>query len=251
MMHKHDRNSEAGIPPGPELMAGMGKLLSEAVQAGVLTSGEGLGSSSRRTRLTFAEGKCSVTDGPFSGSNELIAGLFMLKVKSKDEAIEWSKRLAQVVGAAEIEVSPVNEPWDLGMGSKPENAPMRFLVLPKATARSESDAPPSPALIAEMAKLTEDMVRAGVLILAEGLEPSSKGTRLKFSGSKRTVMDGPFIESKELIGGFSIFQVKSKEEAMEWAFRFVNVFREANVTDDIEIDIRAVLETPQSGFTTA
>ena len=84
-----------------------------------------------------------------------------------------------------------------------------------------------------------------------GLEPSSRGARLKFSASKRTLMDGPFIESKELIGGFTILELKSMEEAIQWATDFVDVFRKAGVVDDIEIDIRAAVETPESGFATA
>jgi hypothetical protein len=101
---------------------------------------------------------------------------------------------------------------------------MRFLMMLKASQDSESGAPPKREVMAEMGRLMEDMAKAGVLLAAEGLQPSAKGKRVRFSGGKVTaVRDGPFIESKELVGGFCMIDVKSWDEALEWTRRFAKV----------------------------
>jgi hypothetical protein len=114
---------------------------------------------------------------------------------------------------------------------------MRFMVLVKATQSSEAGVLPDEKLLTEMGKYNEELVKAGVLLAAEGLQPSSKGARVKFSGSNRTVIDGPFAETKELIAGFWLIQVKSKEEAIEWVKRCPNPFE-----GESEIEIRQVFE---------
>jgi hypothetical protein len=100
---------------------------------------------------------------------------------------------------------------------------MRFMVMAMATKESEAGVLPKPEAFAAMQKYNEELVKAGILLAAEGLAASSKGARVKFSGDKRTVIDGPFTETKELIAGFSIIQVKSREEAIEWVKRAPNV----------------------------
>jgi hypothetical protein len=114
---------------------------------------------------------------------------------------------------------------------------MRFMVMVKATKDSEAGGPPSQEMMAEMMKFNEELVKAGVMLAAEGLQPSSKGARVKFSGDKRTVTDGPFAESKELVAGFWLWQVKSMEEAIEWVKRCPNP-----MPGDSEIEIRQVYE---------
>lgn len=96
---------------------------------------------------------------------------------------------------------------------------MRFMVMIKATKESEAGVLPSTELLNEMGKFNEELVKAGVMLAGEGLQPSSKGARVRFSGNERTVVDGPFAETKELIAGFWLWQVKSKEEAIEWLKR--------------------------------
>jgi hypothetical protein len=96
---------------------------------------------------------------------------------------------------------------------------MRFMMIVKASQDSEAGVMPSEKLLGEMAKYNEQLVKAGVMLDGSGLKPSSKGARIKYSGSKRTVVDGPFAETKELVAGFWVIQVKSKEEAIEWAKR--------------------------------
>ena len=114
---------------------------------------------------------------------------------------------------------------------------MRFMVIVKANQKSETGAMPDEKIIAEMGKFNEELAKAGVLLAAEGLHASSKGARVMYSGKKRTVIDGPFAETKELIAGFWMWQVKSKEEAIEWAMRCPNPHEE-----DCEIEIRQVAE---------
>jgi hypothetical protein len=96
---------------------------------------------------------------------------------------------------------------------------MRFMMIVKASKESEAGEMPSEKVLADMAKYNEELVKAGVMLDGTGLKPSSQGARIKYSGSKRTVVDGPFAETKELVAGFWIIQVKSKEEAIEWAKR--------------------------------
>ena len=119
---------------------------------------------------------------------------------------------------------------------------MRFMVMVKANADTEAGKLPSAELLAEMGKFNEELVKAGVLLAAEGLHPSSKGARVKFSGAKRTVIDGPFAESKELVAGFWLIQVKSKEEAIEWVKRVPNPTGEES-----EIEIRQVFSEEDFG----
>jgi hypothetical protein len=119
---------------------------------------------------------------------------------------------------------------------------MRFMVIVKATKESEAGTPPDEKLMAAMGKFNEELVKAGVMLAGEGLQPSSKGARVQFSGEKRTVIDGPFAETKELIAGFWLWQVKSKEEAIEWVKRCPNPFY-----TDSEIEIRQVYEMEDFG----
>jgi len=114
---------------------------------------------------------------------------------------------------------------------------MRFMVMVKATKDSEAGVLPDEKLLTEMGKFNEELVKAGVMLAGEGLQPSSKGARIRFNGPKRTVIDGPFTESKELIAGFWLIEVKSKEEAIEWMKRCPNP-----MPGESEIEIRQVFE---------
>jgi len=116
------------------------------------------------------------------------------------------------------------------------------MVMVKATKDSEAGILPDQKLLEEMGKFNEELVKAGVMLAGEGLQPSSKGARVRFSGSKRTVIDGPFTETKELVAGFWLWQVKSKEEAIEWVKRCPNP-----MPGESEIEIRQVFETDDFG----
>jgi hypothetical protein len=119
---------------------------------------------------------------------------------------------------------------------------MRFMVMVRATKDSEAGVLPDEKILAEMGKFNEQLVKAGVLLAGEGLQASSKGARVRFSGTKRTVIDGPFAETKELIAGFWLWQVKSKEEAIEWVKRCPNPF-----SGESEIEVRRVFEADDFG----
>jgi hypothetical protein len=119
---------------------------------------------------------------------------------------------------------------------------MRFMIIVKATKDSEAGVMPDQELLAAMGTYNEELVKAGIMLAGEGLQPSSKGARVRFSGSRRTVVDGPFAETKELIAGFWIWQVRSKEEAIEWVKRCPNPF-----PGESEIEIRQVFESEDFG----
>ena len=119
---------------------------------------------------------------------------------------------------------------------------MRFMVLVKASKESEAGVMPSEEMLAAMGKYNEELVKAGVMLAGEGLHPSSKGARIRFSGTKRTVIDGPFAETKELLAGFWLWQVRSMEEAIEWVKRCPNPMNE-----ETDVEIRPVFEAEDFG----
>ncbi|HET7039507.1 MAG TPA: YciI family protein [Gemmatimonadales bacterium] len=114
---------------------------------------------------------------------------------------------------------------------------MRFMIIVKANAKSEAGVMPEESMFAEMAKYHEELARAGVLLDASGLKPTSQGWRIQYRGARRAVVDGPFAESKELIAGYTLIQTKSREEALEWSKRFPNPAGE-----DTEIEVRQLFE---------
>ena len=116
---------------------------------------------------------------------------------------------------------------------------MRFMVLVKADKNSEAGVMPDTKLLAAMGKFNEDLVKAGVMLAGEGVQPSSKGARVKFAGGKKTVIDGPFAETKELVAGFWLWQCKSKEEAIEWLKRAP--------FEETEVEIRQIFEAEDFG----
>ena len=119
---------------------------------------------------------------------------------------------------------------------------MRFMIIVKATKNSEAGVFPSTELLTEMGKFNEELLKASVMLAGEGLHPTSKGARVRFSGSERTVIDGPFRETDDLIAGFWLWQVKSKQEAIEWVKRCPNPH-----TEECEIEIRQIFEPEDFG----
>ena len=119
---------------------------------------------------------------------------------------------------------------------------MRFMVMVKATQDSEAGVMPGEELLTQMGDYNEELVKAGIMLAGEGLQPSAKGARVRFSGSKRTVVDGPFAETKELVAGFWLWQVRSLDEAIEWVKRCPNP-----MPGDSEIEIRQVFEAEDFG----
>ena len=236
-MHRSSPNDEAGIPPSPELMQGMGQLIQEGLQKGLFLGGEGLQAGGARARVRVASGNRSIMRGPYAGDNELVASITLIKARSMDDAIEWASRLAAAVGDSEIEIGPVNEPWDLGLAPRPADAPSRFLLLRKADRLSEAGGPPEALTASRVASLNAEMQKAGVLLASEILLPSSHAVRLRYVlGRRKAMIDGPFTESKELVAGFAILRFDTMPEAVEWTGRFAALFPE------VEVDIRPLVE---------
>jgi hypothetical protein len=232
MMHKNDPQTEAGVPPPPELVQKMGAFIGEHAQSGRFIDGAGLAGSRTRTRLTFRGGRCTVKHGPYRGENELPAATLLLKVHTREEAIGWAERYGKILGDGEIELGKVNEPWDIGLMPAPENPPLQMLLVEKADAASEAGTR-TPQTKAELARLKTEMTKAGVLVRAIKLQPSRVGKRLVFSDNQLKVFDGPFAESKELIGGFSVMELGDMDEAIALCRPYAAI-----LGGTLEIDIR-------------
>lgn len=231
VMHKADAKSEAEVPPTQELIANVGKLLKSAMEGGTFIDAAGLRHSALRVRVGLAGAERSQTKGPYRGDNELVSECVMLKVDGMPEAIEWGTRLAEAAGRQQLEVGTVTEPWDLGVVPKPEGKlPLHALVLLKGDARSESGEAPN----AELQQLVAEGTSAGVVLAKHELLASAKGVRLKGLKGARLVSDGPFAESKELIGGFMILEFPSRADAVTWAGEY------ADVVGASEVDVREV-----------
>jgi hypothetical protein len=237
VMHKHDPHTEAGEPPPGELIEKMGAFIGEHARAGRFLGGEGLGASATRTRLRFRGGVASVKRGPYGGEHELPAATLLLKVGTNEEAMGWAERYGKILGDAELEVAPVTEPWDLGLMPRPQDAPVRMLILEKADETAEAGRPRSSKQKADLTRLLGEMTRAGVLVSAERLQPSSRGKRLVFTNRNLKVVDGPFSESKELIGGFAILRLPSLQVAIEECGRYADI-----LGGTLEIDVRPLYE---------
>jgi hypothetical protein len=229
VMHKMTVEMEKGLPPDPATIEGVGKLIEEGVKEKIFVSGEGLKPSSQRVHIAYKNGKRTITDGPFTEAKELVAGFALMRVRSKEEAISWCDKFAAVIGDVDLFMGPVVEPWDLGMVPKPKNPPLRFLSMHQMDERSENEAPPDPQLMAKMGMLIDEMTKAGVLQATGGLASTKKGARIRYAGGKRTVIDGPFAESKELVAGYAIVDLPTKAAAIEWATRFGDVVKVTEV----------------------
>ncbi|HEX3850345.1 MAG TPA: YciI family protein [Polyangiaceae bacterium] len=237
VMHKVDAKMEAGTPPDQSIIQGMGKLVQDSLKSGVFENGAGLHRSATRVRLVFKNGQRTVTEGPYSGHNELVFACFMLKTVSREQAVEQAGQFAKILGDVEIEVGPVVEPWDLGLIPKPaELSAARFLLLVKGDARTEQG-PLAAATLSALTQLEKQLNDEGALLAAEVLAPSSRGLRLASqSQAKRAWVDGPFAESKELIAGFSILSLPTREAALAWAAQY------AAILGENEVDIREIAE---------
>jgi hypothetical protein len=276
MLTKSDSKTEAGILPDQKLLTEMGKLNEEMMKAGALLSGEGLRPSSRGTRVRLSGRGSAVTstviDGPFAETNDLIAGFWLIQTKSKEEAIEWAKRVPGQDGEIEIRalfeasdfpVDPSEKPdgWREqevrfreaadgapasapGSPSPPARKPgtTRFMVMLKADPKTESDALPNPETLSAMGALMTEYAMSGALLSGDGLKPTSKGARIKRAGSRRTVIDGPFTETKEIIAGYSMIQVKSMDEAIDFAKRWLPIHLQGAEAAASEIEIRPLYE---------
>jgi hypothetical protein len=221
IMHKTSAHWEAGATPTPELIARVGAMVGQLAKEKVLEGAEGLRPSAEGARVRFAGGARHVSYGPFERGNELPAGFSIVRARSLDDAIDWASRDAGTTDDAEIDIRPVTEPWDIGMGRKPADVTTRrYMVLRKATAATEAGAAPSPTARRQAAPAGES---AGTThILTETMRPSARGRRYATAQNGITVTDGPFTESKELIGGYVIVSAASLDEADRWARLYID-----------------------------
>jgi hypothetical protein len=239
LMHKNDPHTEAGQPPPIELVHKMGAFIGEYAAAGKLIDGAGLGASQTRTRLTFRNGQCTEKRGPYRGEHELPAATLLLKVRTREEAIGWAERYGKILGDGELEIGKVNEPWDIGVMPAPENPPLQMLLIEKADEATEGGGR-SAQQKAALSRLKTEMTKAGVLVRAMRLQSSAHGKRLMFNDNKLHVIDGPFAESRELIGGFAVMELSSMDEAIELCRRYAEI-----LGGTLEVDLRLV--EPQPG----
>lgn len=236
IMHKNDPHTEAGERPPMELVEKMGEFIGGHAKAGRLIDGAGLGASSTRTRLTFRDGTCTVKHGPYKGEHELPAAMLQIKVKTREQAMGWAERYGKILGTGELELGKVNEPWDIGLMPAPEDPPLQFLLIEKADQASESGGR-SGKQKAELTRLRAEMTKVGVLVRTTDLQPSAKAKRLVFTKNDLRMIDGPFSESKELIGGFAVLELSGMDEAIAMCRRYAAI-----LGGTLEIDIRTLAD---------
>jgi hypothetical protein len=236
IMHKNDPRTEAGLPPPMEIVQKMGQFIGEHAQAGRFLDGAGLAASKTRTRLSFRDGKCTMKHGPYGGEHELPAATLLLKVRTREEAIGWAERYGKILGTGELELGKVHEPWDIGLMPPPENPPLQLLMIEKADPASEAGARTAKQK-ADLTRLRTEMTKAGVLVGAHHLQPSAKARRLVFTNNDLRVIDGPFSESKELIGGFAVLELLGMDEAIALCRRYAAI-----LGGTLEMDIRPLAE---------
>jgi hypothetical protein len=233
IMHRTSAHWESGAVPRPALIARVGVLLGELARSGALLGAEGLRASSEGVRLRFTAGTRTVINGPFEADNELPAGFSILRARSIEDAVEWATREADVLGDVEIDIRPVTEPWDIGMGTAPADvSTRRYMVLRKATPSTEAGEAPSPVQRTALARLIDETTRSGVHLVTETLRPSRRGRRYKNSRDGVSVYDGPFLETKELIAGYIIVLATSLEQAGGWAVQYLQT------VEAEEVDLR-------------
>jgi hypothetical protein len=235
-MHRHDPKTEAGEPPPLELVAQMGELIGEYAARGQFLDGAGLGKSGTRTRLVFKDGgEPSVEKMTPRGHHELPSAFLKLTVERLEQGLDWARRYGKILGDAELELSPVNEPWDLGLMPRPENPPLHLLLIEKG-----EPTPRTPKQKGDLTRLKQEMTAAGVLEGEMPLAPSARAKRLFFRNHALSVLDGPFAESKELVGGFALMDLPSMDAAIEMAKRYAGI-----LGGTLEMDLRPLADATE------
>lgn len=234
IIHKTNAGWEAGEIPGPDLIADVGALIGDLKQAGILRAGDGLRASSLGARVTSTAGEIAVAPGPFAGPDKMPAGFDVIRAATLDEAVAWAGEVGRALGDAELDVRPVTEPWDIGLGLQPAGVTnRRFMALRKATPETESDAGLAEGKRDALAKVRA--AKGADLLASETIRPSARGRRCKNTVGGIAFTDGPFAESKELIAGFVVIEVGSLDEASRWGARYVASVR-ADEADVLELE---------------
>jgi len=283
---KADAGSESGAMPSAGLIRAMTEFNEELVAAGVMIDGDGLQPSSEGFKILTANGESTIVDGPFAETKEMIAGYWVIQAKSLAEAIAWAKRAPMDFDGdpAQLEIRPIfevddfpvnedesgwreneeklREEWQASSpgsgqgGLAPTPGKLVYMGLVHATADSEAGVLPTEAELAKMGALVDEAAEAGILLGGEGLRPSSDGVKINFANGERTVVDGPFAETKELIGGYALMQFDTEEQAREWNLRFAQasgqeyleirkVYRTEDFTEGLRDEVPDVFEAEE------
>jgi hypothetical protein len=238
IMHKVDAKMEAGAPPEPRIIEHMGALVQASLKDGTFITGAGLQRSAKRVRVKRVGDSSTVQPGPYAGENELLASYAMIKAPSLEAALPHVQAFLLAGESPEIEVGPVVEPWDLGVMPKPPgNIPVQLLLLSKGNSELEAGGSSPQKRAAALGVLSASLGDHGVILASGALTPSAQGKRSAPSAGKRTWVDGPFAESKELIAGFCVLERASLAEAIAWADGY------GAILTDSEIDVRELLES--------
>jgi hypothetical protein len=250
IIRKSDKTTESGVMPKGTLPAATDQYNEGGPNLDTTQHSIELQPSSKGARVIFSGGKSTVIDGPFTESKGLVAGFAMIDAKSKEEAVECAKRWSALGDDGEVELREAGCPGGVAGVSKPPGGSgpssgsksadlAQFAILLKATEHTEAGFVADEKVLTAMTRRNEEAARAGVLLAGEGLKPSSRGARVKVSKGKAVVMDGPFAEAKELVAGFWLIQVKSRDEAIEWVKRYPYPL---GPDGEGEVEIREVFE---------
>jgi hypothetical protein len=236
ILHATNRHWESGARPTSHLIERVGELLAAATKEAALLGAEGLRPTSQGVRLRFMAGAPTIVKGPFEPQHELAAGFSIVRGTTLDDAIDFATREAETLGDVEIDIRPVTEPWDMGLADPPADAQIRrYMVLRKATPMTEAGEVPTPAQRTELARLIEETTRRGLHVVTETMRPSRRGRRYKNSREGVVFYDGPFLETKELLGGYMAVSAASMDEAGRWAEQYIRVVG-ADVVDLRELE---------------
>ncbi len=252
-------------------LAELGRYNDELAKAGIVLAGEGLLPSAKGARVRLSGGNFTVTKGPFPEPNRLIAGFWTIQTKSKEEAVRWLERAPLAAGEVELRplydtedfpVDPSERPggWrdqevaarDAAQATPPARLPgtRRFILMLQSGSSTESGRMPSEEVLAKMGELIAEGVRDGSMLGGDGLKPSKTGVKAKVSGGKRVLVDGPFAESKELIAGYTLLQLRSLDDAIAYAKRWLAIHVLVG-EPEAEIEIRELMELDDMPVVTA
>jgi hypothetical protein len=210
ILRKAGPHSEAGLFPPPSPACGI--VLHESAELQPGAAG---------VRVSFSDEGPRLTPGPFSESKRGVAALGVVEAESRQAAIDWLRDASAGGAEAEFEIRETGCAGGLpGIDPSAAASKPRFLILVKADAATEAEAPSDPVRLAAMARRNDEGVKAGMLLAGDGLRSTARSTRVKFAGGRTSVMDGPFAEAKELVAGYWLIQADSLDEAIAWACRY-------------------------------
>ncbi|NUP05473.1 MAG: hypothetical protein HOW73_05370 [Polyangiaceae bacterium] len=256
IIRKADPKTEAAVLPTSEKPSTMGLHNAELEKARAAVMTEGLKPSASGVRVLFSGGKTKVVEGPFTGTNQLVAGFTLIDAASKEEAVELVKRWPGIDSSdhdVEIEIRETGCPGGVE-GVAPEEPEVarpalpeghrRYVAILKTTNHTETGYVADDSVLSRMSQTNGDSIKAGVMLAGEGLKPSARGARVKFSKGRTLVTDGPFAEAKELVAGFWMVRMPSIQAAVEWVKAYPFPLGPDN---EGEVEVRELYEASDTG----